>query len=68
MLLLGKSCLSAQAHHIAIRLPAFQLPGINDLFPLRIQKMQAELVIAGFFRSLFKQIENNFACGEIRWT
>ena len=63
---LGESCLSAQAHDIAIRLPAFQLPRINGLFPFRVQKMEAELVIANLLGCLSQQIANDFACREIR--
>src|SRR5207249_4114643 len=63
---LGESRLSAQARDIAIRLPAFQLPRINHLFPFCVQKMEAELVIADLLRRLSQQIENDFAGRELR--
>src|SRR6266571_947168 len=63
---LGESCLSAQSGDIAIRLPAFQLPRINHLFPFRVQKMEAELVSADFFRCLSQQLKNDLAGRELR--
>src|SRR6266508_3340487 len=56
---LGESRLSALSRDSAIRLAAFQLPRINHLFPLRIQKMEAELVSADFFRCLCQQLKND---------
>ena len=47
-LLLRQPRFSAQSHDIAIRLPCFQLPRIDDLLPLRQQKVQAEFVATNF--------------------
>jgi hypothetical protein len=57
---------SAETHHIAIRLPALQLPGIYDLFPFREKKMHAKLVTADGTRGVLHQFADNLATGNRR--
>ena len=63
---LRQAGLAPEPGHIMIRLPCFQLPGIDYLLPFGQQKMQAKLVTVHGTRASTHQLTDNFAGGD-RW-
>src|SRR5262245_52149113 len=58
--------LSAEPHHIPVRLPAIELPRVNHVLPFRQQKEQAELVTGRCRGGLAYKATYGLAAGDLR--
>ena len=65
-LVLAEARFATQPCHIAIGLPRVELPGVDDVVPLRFQESIAEAVRRPGLGGLAKQHSNSFVSGHVR--
>ena len=66
-LVLAEARFAAQPCHIAIGLPRVELPGVDDVVPLRFQESMAEAVRRSGLRGFEDQFSDGFGVRHVRW-